>query len=376
MRIVKKSMMAAALLGAASAAVLAGQSRAMGLFNAGYVQENLVSDDTSKIPADHEDPALINPWGNAFFPAAAFWINDNGTGLSALYDGDGTLVGGGSTALAVIVPPPTGETGPSTPTGIVANTSGVFKLTTPFSGAAAFIFATEDGTISAWNGPVGFSGPAQLEVDNSKAACINGAPGAIYKGLAEGETTAGVFLYATNFACGTVDVFNGTFAQVSPSGGFKDVLIPSGYAPFGIQNILGNLVVTYAKQDAEKHDDDAGPGHGFVDVFDSNGNLIKRLVQRFPLNSPWGIVQAPLNFGPLSGDLLIGNFGDGRINAFNLVSGQFLGTLNDKLNRPVTIEGLWSLVFGGATQSDPGVLYFTSGPNDEADGLFGKLTPQ
>jgi len=376
MRSAKKSMIATALLGAVSMVPIAGQSHAMGSLNGGYVQENLVSDNTSKIPADHEDPTLINPWGNAFFPGAAFWINDNGEGLSALYNGDGSLVGGGSTALAVTVPPPTGEPGPAAPTGIVANTSGVFKLTSPFSGAAAFIFATEDGTISAWNGGVGFPGPAQLEVDNSKAACSDGAPGAVYKGLAEGETTSGVFLYATNFACGTVDVFNGSFGQVSAPGGFKDSLIPSGYAPFGIQNINGNLVITYAKQDAEKHDDDAGPGHGFVDVFDTNGNLIKRLVQRFPLNSPWGIALAPLNFGPLSGDLLIGNFGDGHINAFSLISGQFMGTLNNQQNHPVTIQGLWSLVFGGATLSDPGVLYFTSGPNDEADGLFGKLTPQ
>jgi len=376
MHILKKSMLAAALIGATSSAAMVGQSHAMGLFNNGYIQENLVSDNTSTIPADHEDTSLINPWGNAFIPGAAFWINDNGEGISALYFGDGTSPGGDDPALAATVPPPLGGTPPSTPTGIVANVTGGFKLKSPLSGAAAFIFATEDGTISAWNGPVGFPGPAQLEVDNSKATCPNGSTGSIYKGLASGETTAGVFLYATNFFCGTVDVFDGTYKQTSVAGGFKDSNIPAGYAPFGIQNVLGNLVVAYAKQDAEKHDDAAGPGHGFVDVFDTNGNLIKRLVQRFPLNSPWGIALAPLNFGPLSGDLLIGNFGDGHINAFDPVSGQFQGTLNDKHNHPVTIAGLWSLVFGGATASDPGVLYFTSGPNGEADGLFGKLTPQ
>ena len=221
MHMVKKSMIAAALFSAASVAAIARQSHAMGFFSGDYIQENLVSDNTSRIPADHEDPTLINPWGVAFFPGEAFWINDNGSGLSALYNGDGSLVGGGATALAATVPPPTGEPGPSAPTGIVANTSGVFKLTAPFSGAAAFIFATEDGTISAWNGGVGFPGPAQLKVDNSKATCANGAPGAVYKGLAEGETTTGVFLYAANFACGTVDVFNGSFVQVSAPGGLQ-----------------------------------------------------------------------------------------------------------------------------------------------------------
>ena len=258
----------------------------------------------------------------------------------------------------------------------MSNATGLFKLKAPFSGAAAFTFATEDGTIAAWNGSVGFPGPAQLEADNSDATCPNGSKGTIYKGLAQGETKAGVFLYATNFFCGTVDVFDGTFKQTSVPGNFKDPSIPVGYAPFGIRNILGNLVVTYAKQDADKEDDEKGAGHGFVDVFDTNGHLIKRLVQRLPLNSPWGIAQAPLNFGPLSGDLLIGNFGDGHINAFDPVSGRFQGTLSDKNNHPITIEGLWSLVFGGATLSDPADLYFTSGPNDEADGLFGKLTPQ
>ncbi len=376
MEILKKSVMAAALLTAASAVAFVGESHAMGFFNNGYVRDNLVSNDTNRIPADHQDTQLVNPWGNAFAPGGPFWINENGEGLSALFAGDGTFSGPGPSAPSVIIPPPNGGTSPSKPTGIVSNATGQFKLKAPFTGAPAFIFATEDGTISAWNGAVGFPGPAQLEADNSNATCPDGSKGSIYKGLAPGATKSGVFIYATNFFCDTVDVFDGTFKQVTTSGNFKDPLIPAGYAPFGIQNILGNLVVTYAKQDEEKEDDDAGPGHGFVDVYDTNGNLIKRLMRGLPLNSPWGIALAPLNFGPLSGDLLIGNFGDGHINAFDLQSGQFRGTLNDRNNRPISIDGLWSLVFGGASKSDPAELYFTSGPNDEADGLFGKLTPQ
>src|SRR5262249_26295134 len=158
-----------------------------------------------RIPADHEDPTLVNPWGNANVPGGAFWINDNGTGISALYAGDGTFPGPGPTALAAIVPLPGGG-GPSKPSGIVANVTGAFKLKAPFAGAAAFIFSTEDGTISAWNGSVGFPGPAQLEADTSDNTCPNGSKGSIYKGLATGATTSGVFIYATNFFCGTIDV--------------------------------------------------------------------------------------------------------------------------------------------------------------------------
>jgi uncharacterized protein (TIGR03118 family) len=374
-KIVTKVALLTTLLSAVSWNSLGGEVQAMGLpARSGYVQENLVSDNTAKIPAEHEDTSLINPWGNAFIPGAAFWINDNGSGISSLYAGDGTSPGKKNPALAVTIPVVGGGT-VSAPSGIVANTAGVFKLKANGT-AAAFIFATEDGSISAWNGGLGFPGPAELEVDNSSATCPNGSSGSVYKGLAEGETAAGVFLYATNFFCGTVDVFNGSFQPASVTGGFKDSLIPPGFAPFGIANVLGNLVVTYAKQDAEKHDDVAGLGNGFVDVFDTKGNLIRRLVQRIPLDSPWGIALAPLNFGALSGGLLIGNFGNGRINAFNPVSGLFMGALSDTHQHPIVLDGLWSLVFGGATSSDPAELYFTSGPNSEADGLFGKLAVQ
>ena len=235
----------------------------------GYVQENLVSNDTSKVPADHMDSNLVNPWGVAFFPGGPFWINENGSGLSSLFIGDGTGFAGANPALAVTVPPPSRGSSPSAPTGIVANTSFVFLLAN--QSPALFIFSTEDGTISAWNLGDGIPGTAELKVDNSTESCANGATGAVYKGLASGETSAGVFLYAANFRCGTVDVFDGNFSPAM-SGQFQDSSIPSGYAPFNITNISGNLFVTYAKQDSAKHDDSAGPGNGFVDVSTPAGN--------------------------------------------------------------------------------------------------------
>src|SRR6266851_1547472 len=343
----------------------------------GYVRHDLVS-DTSTVPADHHDSTLLNSWGIAFFPGGPFWINDNGSGISALYNGDGTGFFGANPALAVIIPTPSG-TGTSAPTGIVANTSFAFNLKKDGK-PAIFIFATEDGTISAWNLGDGFptsppTSTAELKVDNSTETCANGATGAVYKGLASGVNTTGVFLYATNFRCATVDAFDGTFAPATAlSAKFKDSKIPGGFAPFGIANIQGNLVVTYAMQNPAKHDDVAGPGNGFVDIFDTSGNLIERFATRGKLNSPWGIAAAPFNFGRFSNDLLIGNFGDGKINAYK-TGGQFNGQLRDQSNSTIVIDGLWALTFGGAALSDPGTLYFTSGPNGEADGLVGSLAP-
>jgi uncharacterized protein (TIGR03118 family) len=344
-----------------------------------YAQKNLVSNDRSKIPAAHEDTTLLNPWGVAFFPGSPFWINDNGSGVSALYQGTGAGFGGADPALAVTIPPPKGGTPPSAPTGIVANSSFAFNLKD--SNPALFIFDTEDGTISAWNLgdglPSSTSPPvAELTVDNSKKHCTNGATGAVYKGLALGTNIAGVFLYATNFRCASVDVFDTSFKPATLRGHFQDADIPDDFAPFGIANIGGNLVITYAKQNAQKHDDEAGPGRGFVDIFDTNGNLIERFAAGGVLNSPWGIAQAPFNFGRFSNDLLIGNFGDGTINGFVTNNHFFVGKLLNTSNKPIVIDGLWSLVFGGAFKSDPGILYFTAGPDHESDGLFGSLTPQ
>lgn len=331
---------------------------AMGLFAvqpaaAQYQQHNLVSD----IPnvADNVDPNLANPWGISSSPTSPFWVSDNRTGVATLYNGSGQ-----PQALVVTIPPPLGGTPPSAPTGQV------FNATSDFAGAH-FIFATEDGTISAWTSGTS----AVLEADAS-------ASGAVYKGLAMGNNGTSNFLYATNFNAGTINVFDNAFTPKTLSATFTDPTIPAGFAPFNIQNLGGNLYVTYAKQDAAKHDDVAGPGNGFVDVYDTNGNLQKRLISNGPLNSPWGLALASTNFGAFSNDLLVGNFGDGTINAFDPVTGTFLGSLKDINNNPIVNQGLWGLRFGNSGIGfDPNTLYFTAGiPGDgaiEDHGLFGSI---
>jgi uncharacterized protein (TIGR03118 family) len=233
---------------------------------------------------------------------------------------------------------------------------------------ASFIFATEDGTISAWaNNGLTPSDAAVLAVDNSASA-------AVYKALVFGTNPNGVFLFATNFRAGTIEVFDHNYASVTTDGSFKDPAIPSGFAPFGLQNINGDLFVTYAKQNAQKHDDVAGRGNGFVDVFDTDGHLLRRLVAQGQLNSPWGVARASYAFGRFSGDVLIGNFGDGKINAFDS-NGNFRDTLKGPDSKPIVIDGLWTLTLGGGRNSSSDTLYFTAGPNGETDGLFGTITP-
>jgi uncharacterized protein (TIGR03118 family) len=326
-------------------------------------QTNLVSD----IPglAATTDPNLVNPWGIASSPTSPFWIADNGTGVSTLYNGAGQPI-----PLVVTIPPPAGSPPGATaaPTGTVFNpTSDFVVLQGMASGPSRFLFATEDGTISGWNPTVDLT-HAILAVDNS-------ASGAIYKGLALGNNGTGNFLYAANFHASTVDVFDHNFVETALPGSFSDPLLPPGFAPFGIANLGGDLYVTYAKQDADQEDDVAGPGNGFVDVFDTNGNLIRRLISGRPLNSPWGLAIAPSTWGRFAGDLLVGNFGDGRINAFDPTTGEGEGGLRTDGHAPLTIPGLWGLRFGnGGNGGDASTLFFTAGPNDEADGLFGSLT--
>ncbi len=212
-------------------------------------------------------------------------------------------------------------------------------------------------------------------------AVDNSASGAVYKGLAIASTATGDFLYATNFHAGTVDVFDSHFNPVHMTGAFADPDLPAGYAPFGIQNIGGTIYVTYALQDADKHDDVSGEGHGFVDAFDTGGNLIRRVASKGELNSPWGLALAPADFGTFSNDLLVGNFGNGRVHAFDLGSlegnGEFQhrGPLHSAEGPPIAIDGLWALSFGkGAANNGPtNTLFFTAGPDDEQHGLFGML---
>jgi uncharacterized protein (TIGR03118 family) len=353
-----------------------------------YLVTNLTADLTGVAP--NTDPVLRNAWGVAFTPAASpFWIADNASGCSTLYDGTGAKV-----ALQVAIPlpdntvpgtackaastqtdppPPT----PAAPTGIIWN-----PTTSPTTGflvpgtniPASFIFDTEDGSLSAWAGTIPEPSRAVVAVDNSGS-------GAVYKGLATGVNVHGVFLYATNFNAGKIDVFapNGSAGfraatKQEIEGDFSDPRIPAGFAPFGIQNINGDLFVTYAKQNAAKHDDVAGPGNGFVDVFDTNGHLLQRFASRGSLNSPWGIARASFAFGRFSGQILIGNFGDGKINVFDS-DGNFLGNLRGDKGKPIVIDGLWTLTLGGGRNSSSNTLYFTAGPNDETDGLFGAITP-
>ena len=322
-----------------------------------YEQHNLVSDGA--VPADLVDAALVNAWGLVASATSPWWVADNGTDSSTLYNGST----GAKLSLRVSVP--------SAPTGVVFNGGTGFVVTSgSTSGAARFIFATEEGTILGWSPSVA---PTQAVV-----AVDNSAGGAVYKGLAIASTAAGDRLYATNFHAGTVDVFDAAFHPVL--GGFTDAALPPGYAPFGIRHLGSTIYVTYALQDADKHDDVAGVGHGFVNAFDTEGNLLRRVASTGRLNSPWGLAVAPADFGTFSGDVLVGNFGDGHINAFD--PGHFRGDgelrprgqLHAADGPPITIDGLWAIAFGnGAAAGPTNALFFTAGPFGEAHGLFGKL---
>jgi uncharacterized protein (TIGR03118 family) len=282
-----------------------------------------------------------------------------------VYDGNGVQA-----HAAVTVPPPAGGTPPAAPTGMVFNATTDF-LVGP-NQPAKYIFATEDGTLSGWN--TGAS--AVLKVDLA-------ASGVVYKGLAMASSGGKNYLYATDFHGGRVDVFDANWLPVALAGSFSDPNIPAGFAPFNIQNIGGRLYVTYALQDADKHDDVSGPGNGYVNVFDTSGQFIKRFASEGDLNSPWGMALAPVGFGGFDGALLIGNFGDGRINAFNATTGGYLGTLLDASGKVISNSGLWSLTFGnGAKAGSSRTLYFTAGiagsGKVEDHGLFGSVgaTPE
>ena len=356
-----------------------------------YVQKNLISDLPGK--ADKMDPNLKNPWGLTRSPSGSpWWIADNGAGVSTLDDGSGNPINifveaDSSKSNFVVVPPP-GFAPPGTqsaPTGTVFNgspTDFILKVNGQSTGKAAiFIFATEDGTISGWNPGVGLlpggnppSPNAVLQVDNSDHGSIHGA---VYKGLTSGEVDGKKFLYATNFRKARVEVYDTNFHRVRlDEDAFDDERIPEGFAPFNIQNIGGSLFVTYAKQDALRHDDVPGAGLGFVDIFSTSGKLQGRLEHGDWLNSPWGVVWTPRDFGEFSNVILVGNFGSGWIAAFNGFNKKFIGFMRNPDNSILTIDGLWSLTFGNnGTAGSSTTLFFTAGINGEQDGLFGTLTP-
>ena len=331
----------------------------------GYAQTNLVSDVAG---AAHLDTKLKNPWGIVHGPTTPWWVSDNNGHVSTLYRSSGEPI-----PLVVNIPMPGASTG-GAPTGIVfnGNAKDFFVSDGTNKGSSLFIFATEDGTIAGWSPSVNRT-QAFIAVDHSMIP--SASEGAVYKGLAIAQTEAGQRLYATNFRAGTVDVFDSSFNPVKKAAAFKDSRIPSDFAPFGIQTIGDRVYVTYAMQKPDKHDDQSGAGFGFVDVFNTEGRLLKRLIRRGELNSPWGLAVAPENFGEFSGDLLVGNFGDGHINAYDRRSGEFAGTLRKPDGNAVVIDGLWGIGFGNGNAAGPkNTLFFAAGINKEADGLFGTLT--
>ena len=315
-----------------------------------YKQTNLVANTSGM--ANHTDPQLSNSWGIASFPGQPFWISDNNSGLSTLYDASGN-----KNSLVVQIPSAkVNPCNPGCPTGIVANGS-------PDFGGALFLFDTEDGIMVSWSGGT----QAQTAFDNSVS-------GAVYKGLALASNNSGNFLLAANFRSGKIDVFDRNFNLTSLAGSFNDPNLPSGFAPHGVHVIGGQVYVAYALQDAAKHDPVNGPGNGFVDVFDENGNFVRRLASMGSLNSPWGVAMASATFGSFSHDILVGNFGDGSINAFDSGSGKFLGSLTDAGNNVLKNPGLWDLVFG-QTPGDANTLYVTAGGANQTSGLFASIVP-
>ena len=341
-----------------------------------YKQTNLVSDTQGLAPVI--DPNLVNPWGICIIPGDAIWIADNAspTGVTSLYSATGAVEG------AFTIAPPTGSSNPATPTGCVGNSAGGFNLN---GSSSQFMFDTEDGTISGWTG----GASTVLAVDNSTKPTA--ATGAVYKGLALVTNSTGSFLLATNFRSGQVEIYDTTFkeTQALGAGAFNDPALPAvpvgsgspGYAPFGVHVITVNntsmVVVTYALQDTPMHDPLKMPGTGFVDLFSTSGAMISRVTSDSHLNAPWGVVVPPAGFGgSLAGDLLVGNFGDGAINAYNFSTGAFIDQMKDSTGTPIINGSLWDMVFGGggAQSGDPNTMYITAGLNNEMHGLFAAIT--
>ncbi len=311
-----------------------------------YQLTNLVSNQVGK--AAHTDPLLVNAWGLAYGPGGPFWIADQGSGWSTLYKG-----GGAKIPFQVEIPSANGS-GVGSPTGIVYNGSNEFQVQ---GWASIFLFATLDGTISGW--------APQSDPNNAIIAVTN--PGAVYTGLAITSNTSGNFLFAADTANNKVDMYDGTFKLVSS---FTDTTLPTGFAPFGIQDISGVVYVAFASQ--------SGGSGGYIDIFSENGTFVKRLAQGRPLNQPWGIAAAPNNFGPLSNTILVSNNinASGTINAFNGTTGKFVGTVRDTNNKPIHIDQLWGIEFGGGSSNNGRLneLFFTAGPSNNLAGTFGSIT--
>jgi len=326
----------------------------------GYHQTNLVSD----IPglAAFTDAHLKNPWGLSRGPATPWWASDQNTGVSTLYNGNT-----GAPLPLIVAIPPSARPGPQGPTGTVFNGTSDFVVSNGTTAAPArFLFATLGGTLAGW----------APTVDGTHASTAKTFGDAVYTGLAMGtDSTGHNRLYAANFGAGQVDVFDTTFTRLSTPG-FIDPALPAGYSPFGIQNLCNNIYVAYVKVDPVTHRDQPGVNNGIVDIYNGNGALLHRLITGSRLNSPWGMAMAPADFGRFSNDLLVGNFGDGLIHAYDPVTGRRRGTLRHENEQPIVLPGLWALAFGNDAAAGPSTtLFFTAGINMEADGLFGTLVP-
>lgn len=327
-----------------------------------FERSDLVSDVPGR--AEVTDPNLVNAWGLSAGPDTPVWVADNGTDVSTLYRGV-TVSEPALSVLPLVVKIPNGA-----PTGTVFNSTTGFVVSAGGESAPArFLFASENGSIDGWAANV----PPPASTEAQSAVTV---PDAVYKGLAMATTPSGPRLYAANFHAGTVDVFDSSFTPIHDQDAFVDPKLPPDYAPFNVQELNGKLYVTYAQQSDDRHDDVAGAGHGFVDVFDPSGKLLKRLVRRGRLNSPWGLALAPDNFGRFSHALLVGNFGDGRINAYNAETGAWLGALRGADHKPIVIDGLWALRTGNSAFGGTENLIFSAGPDDEKHGLLGLISAE
>jgi uncharacterized protein (TIGR03118 family) len=318
-----------------------------------FAVANLVTDDQLANPAATTDDHLKNAWGVAASGSSPFWVSANGSGLAALYNVNPANDTTTKVGLEVTIPGAGNVTGQT-----FSNVTGNFNGDT-------FLFVSEDGTVSGWRNALGTSAETlQLPSPNNS-----------YKGATlfiNGSTQA--YLYATNFGTGAVDVLKGDPAAPNLPGNFTDPGLPAGYSPFNVQNLAGKIYVTYAVKNPATGDDVAGPGNGFVDAFDTNGNFLQRIASHGALNSPWGLAIAPSSFGSIAGDLLVGNFGDGTINAYNLTTLANDGLLKNTASAPIVIDGLWALTAGNNGQAgNSSRVYFSAGPNDESHGLFGVI---
>jgi uncharacterized protein (TIGR03118 family) len=357
--VTRRPILHPALVAAAALALLAGTATAYAdVPPPRFMQVNQVSDTGGPAAALTDDNA-VNSWGLALSPTSPLWVANNGTNTATLYAGGVGGVPVTKVGLTVTIPG-------GAPTGQVFNgDANSFIVTGPNgSGAARFIFDSEEGEITGWS-------PAAAPTTAIVAAKVDGA---IYKGLALLVTNAGPMLLAADFHNARIDVFDSSFDQVNlPASAFHDPGLPTGYAPFNVAVLAGSVYVAYAKQDAEAEDETAGPALGFVDRYATDGQLIERIASHGTLNAPWGLAIAPASFGPFAGDLLVGNFGDGRINVFH--GTEFLGQLRDQNNHKITIDGLWALLPGTASTGGTGTVWFSAGPDEESHGLVGQLIP-